>query len=82
MASSGGTPDRKTDDYHVFLTPVGDTQGLYVSTISQDGCEVREQQGGTSNLPFSYRVVAKRGDVEAVRMQRTEPPPEPTEAAR
>jgi hypothetical protein len=66
----------------VFLTPVGDTQGLYVSTRSQDGCEVREQQGGTSNLAFSYRVVAKRCDIEGARLQRIEAPPEPTEAAR
>jgi hypothetical protein len=65
----------KTDDYHVFLTPEGDTQGLYVSARRPDGFEVREQQGGTSNLTFSYRVVAKRGDIEAERLQRIESPP-------
>jgi hypothetical protein len=64
----------QTDDYHVFLTPEGDTQGLFVSARRPDGFEVREQQGGTANLTFSYRVVAKRSDIEAVRMQRTEPP--------
>jgi hypothetical protein len=63
-----------TDDYHVFLTPEGETQGLYVSARSPDGFEVREQQGGRSNLTFSYRVVAKRSDVEAQRLQRIEPP--------
>jgi hypothetical protein len=65
----------QTDDYHVFLTPEGDTQGLFVSARTPDGFEVRELQGGTSTLTFSYRVVTKRGDIEAVRMQRTEPPP-------
>jgi hypothetical protein len=68
-------PMVRTDDYHVFLTPEGDTQGLFVSARTPDGFEVRELQGGTSTLTFSYRVVAKRGDIEAVRMQRTEPPP-------
>jgi hypothetical protein len=68
-------PMVRTDDYHVFLTPEGDTQGLFVSARTPDGFEVREQQGGTSTLTFSYRVVAKRSDIEAVRMQRTEPPP-------
>jgi hypothetical protein len=65
----------RTDDYHVFLTPEGDTQGLFVSARRPDGFEVREQQGGTSNLTFSYRMVAKRSDVEARRLQRIEPPP-------
>jgi hypothetical protein len=65
----------QTDDYHVFLTPEGDTQGLFVSARTPDGFEVRELQGGTSNLTFSYWVVAKRGDIEAERLQRIEPPP-------
>lgn len=65
----------QTDDYHVFLTPEGDTQGLFVSARTSDGFEVREQQGGTGNLTFSYRVVARRSDIEAERLQRTEPPP-------
>jgi hypothetical protein len=63
-----------TDDYHVFLTPEGETQGLYVSARRPEGFEVREQQGGRSNLTFSYRVVAKRSDVEAQRLQRIEAP--------
>jgi hypothetical protein len=64
-----------TDDYHVFLTPEGETQGLYVSARRPDGFEVHEQQGGASNLTFSYRVVAKRSDIEVQRLQRIEPPP-------
>jgi hypothetical protein len=70
-----------TDDYHVFLTPEGDSQGLYISNRSPSGFEVHEQGGGTSDLPFSYRVVAKRKDVQprAERLQRVEvsPPPAP-----
>jgi hypothetical protein len=63
-----------TDDYHVFLTPEGETQGLYVSARSPDGFEVREQQGGRSNLTFSYRIVAKRSDIEARRLEQIEAP--------
>jgi hypothetical protein len=62
------------DDYHVFLTPEGDSRGLYVSSRSPTGFEVREQQEGTSTLPFSYRVVAKRKDIDAERMAEVEVP--------
>jgi hypothetical protein len=64
----------QTDDYHVFLTPEGDTQGLYVSARTPGRFEVREQQGGTSNLMFSYRVIARRSDIEAERLQQIEAP--------
>jgi hypothetical protein len=49
-----------TDDYHVFLSPEGETNGLYVSSRNTAGFEVREQQRGTSNASFSYRIVARR----------------------
>ncbi len=32
--------------YHVFLTPEGDSNGLYVSSRSPTAFEVHEQQGG------------------------------------
>jgi hypothetical protein len=64
----------RTEEYHVFLTPEGDSNGLYVSGKDPAGFEVREQQGGTSSLRFSYRVVAKRQDVEARRLARVELP--------
>jgi hypothetical protein len=51
-----------TDNYHVFLSPEGESRGLYVSRKSQKSFEVREQQAGTSSLPFSYRVMARRTD--------------------
>ncbi|HLJ83632.1 MAG TPA: hypothetical protein VKT51_05610 [Candidatus Eremiobacteraceae bacterium] len=46
-------------DYLVFLTPDGDTKGLYVAERSIRGFVVRESQGGRSNVQFSYRIVAK-----------------------
>jgi hypothetical protein len=56
------------DDYHVFLTPEGDSAGLYVNGKTSAGFEVREQQGGTSSLTFSYRLAARRKDVPGERL--------------
>jgi len=56
-------------DYHVFLTPEGECEGLYVSNKSANGFEVHELHGGHSNVGFSYRIMAKRKGYENVRMQ-------------
>jgi hypothetical protein len=63
-----------TDDYHVFLTAEGESNGLYVSTRSRDSFEVREQADQRSTLSFSYRIVARRGDVEHERLPVVELP--------
>lgn len=52
-----------TQDYHVFLTPKGETRGLFVSRQTPAGFEVQEQGGGTSSVAFDYRVVARRKDL-------------------
>jgi hypothetical protein len=74
-----------TDDYHVFLTPYGDSNGLYVAKRTASGFEVREQQGGTRSLMFSYRIVARRKDVPRVRLEKIALPqlrPQPPGGAR
>ena len=63
--------------YHVFLTPMGDSNGLYVSRRNATGFTIREQNGGTSTLRFSYRVVAKRKDIEGKRLAKVTLPPIP-----
>jgi hypothetical protein len=55
-------------EYHVFLTPNGDSKGLYVSQKTATSFEVREQGGGTSSIAFDYRIVAKRVGYEKVRL--------------
>jgi hypothetical protein len=55
----------KLNGYRVFLTPEGDCQGLYVRSKRGTSFEVHELQGGTSNVAFSYRIVAKRKDIKA-----------------
>jgi hypothetical protein len=54
--------------YHVFITPKGDSKGLYVTAETASGFEVRESGGGTSSLSFDYRIVAKRAGYEGQRM--------------
>ena len=67
----------RTDNYHVFLTPYGDSNGLYIAHMQPDGFVVREQHGGRHSLEFGYRVVAKRGDVDVVRLQPDQLPAQP-----
>jgi hypothetical protein len=69
------------DDYHVFLTPEGPSNGLYVTDRSPTGFEVREQGEGTSEISFSYRIMTKRADVGAGRLERLERPSEAGESA-
>ena len=55
-------------DYHVFLTPNGESKGLYVSQKGPSSFEVRESDGGSSSISFDYRIVAHRNGQESVRM--------------
>jgi hypothetical protein len=55
-------------EYHVFLTPNGDSKGLYVSEKTVTSFEVREQGGGASSVAFDYRIVAKRVGYEKIRL--------------
>jgi len=44
--------------YLVFITPEGDSNGLFVASKSANGFVVRESKGGHSTLAFQYRIVA------------------------
>jgi hypothetical protein len=55
-------------DYHVILTPKGDCKGLYVTREGDSSFEVRELNGGKSNISFSYRIAAKRKGYENQRL--------------
>jgi hypothetical protein len=54
--------------YYVFLTPLGDTHGLYVSMKTPTGFQVRESQGGRSTVGFDYRIVAHPADAGNARL--------------
>lgn len=48
----------RSSSYYVFLTPMGDTRGLYVSMETSAGFQVRENMHGRSSVPFQYRIIA------------------------
>jgi hypothetical protein len=52
----------------VFIQPQGPSRGTYVET-GTTGFDVIEQDGGSSSLSFSYRVVAKRKGLETERLE-------------
>jgi hypothetical protein len=55
--------------YMVFITPEGDSHGVYVTAKTLAGFLVRENQGGRSTIAFSYRVVAKPYGDHPARLQ-------------
>jgi hypothetical protein len=67
--------DRKA--MHVFLSPEGDCDGLYVSGQNGKAFSVRERQRGTSSVTFSYRVVGRRKDIRGERMKKVSVPRTP-----
>jgi|HubBroStandDraft_4_1064222.scaffolds.fasta_scaffold00001_419 hypothetical protein len=54
--------------YYIFLTPMGDTRGLYVSMKTASGFQVRENEHGRSNVEFDYRIVAHPFDAKYERL--------------
>ncbi len=77
--SSDFAPLIRTGNYHVFVTPYGDCGGLCVANRSRTQFEVRELKGGKSNVRFSYRIIAKRKDIQGKRLEKLTLPevPEP-----
>jgi hypothetical protein len=59
--------------YQVFLTPGGDSEGLYVTNKTANGFDVHEQHGGHSNIDFDYRIMAKRTGHETERLEEVTP---------
>jgi hypothetical protein len=55
-------------DYHVFLTPAGECEGLYITNRTATSFQVRELKNGTSSVAFDYRIVAHRKGFETSRL--------------
>jgi hypothetical protein len=55
-------------EYHVFLTPNGECNGLYVTNKTAASFEVHELHGGHSSIAFDYRIIAKRTGYEQIRL--------------
>ncbi len=56
--------------YRIFLTPAGDTRGLYVANRTAAGFVVRESQAGHSTVAFDYRILATALGQSGQRMAR------------
>jgi hypothetical protein len=61
------TMDR-TKSYLVFITPEGDSRGLFLASKTTTGFSVRENGGGTNTLLFEYRIVGKPLAVRSARL--------------
>jgi hypothetical protein len=66
-----------TESYHVFLTEHGDHHGLYVAERTSRGFRVRAKEHCANGGTFSWRVVAKRADIQAERFAKITVPREP-----
>ena len=55
-------------EYHVFLTPKGDAEPIFVTSENAAGFEVRESGHGGHNISFDYRIVARRRGLELQRL--------------
>jgi hypothetical protein len=64
-------------EYHVFLTPRGECEGLYVASTTASGFEVRELHHGSSSVTFDYRIVALRKNFENIRLEDHTKDPDP-----
>ncbi|MGA7202474.1 MAG: hypothetical protein WBX26_11650 [Candidatus Cybelea sp.] len=54
--------------YYVFVTPLGETRGLYVVRKTALGFQVRENERGRANVDFDYRIVAHPIDASTDRL--------------
>jgi hypothetical protein len=66
-----------TAEYHVFVQAKGQCNSLIVLDQDATGFTVQESSGGTSDVPFAYRIVGRRRDVTAPRLNRVTPPEPP-----
>jgi ferric-dicitrate binding protein FerR (iron transport regulator) len=66
----------QTDEYHVFLSEYDGNNALYVTARSATGFEVRAGAGAV-DASFSYRVMGKRKDIQAARLEEVELPTPP-----
>jgi len=67
----------QTDHYHVFITEYDGNNALYVTARSATGFAVRAGAGAV-DASFSFRVMAKRKDLQGARLQAMQLPTPPS----
>jgi hypothetical protein len=48
----------------VTVSPAGNCNGIFIEEITKDGFRIKEMNNGTSNVAFTYIVLAKRKSIE------------------
>ncbi len=48
----------------VTVTPMGETKGVYIVSVSKEGFKIKENGGGTSNVSFSWMAIAEKAGYE------------------
>lgn len=64
---------KNVPDYLVFVTPEGESRGLYVANKTLRGFNVIENDGGRSSISFSYRIVAEPWNTSDARLPQVPP---------
>jgi hypothetical protein len=58
------------DDYFVFLTEIGDSGGLYVTSQTPTSFTVQARAVNPGGVGFAYRLVSRRKDLPSARMEK------------
>ncbi len=48
----------------VTVTPMGETKGVYIVSVTKDGFKIKENGNGTSNVTFSWIAIAEKTGYE------------------
>lgn len=48
----------------VTVTPMGETKGVYIVSVSKEGFKIKENNNGTSNVTFSWMAIAEKAGYE------------------
>ena len=49
---------------NITITPTGETKGVYIKSVNQDGFYVKENQAGTSDANFNWIAIGSRKGYE------------------
>jgi len=61
LLASGTTPN-------VTITPIGDCKGIHIEWMKTDSFSVAENQGGNSNVEFTWIAIGERVDAESAKL--------------
>ncbi len=53
----------------VTVTPMGESKGVFLASVNKNGFSVKENQGGNSNVQFTWIVIGKRVDADQAPVQ-------------